>query len=217
MREPIMTRYAGRLCVGLLTSLSIAAALPAAAQAQQGSDPRAGVSAHQPQQPPPRAPGRAPSAPGGSFAPRPGPPMMQGQRPFAPGAWAGPGVFASRPAVAAASGPLNQPAAMHQGFRGDVSHLGAREFGAWHGGQWRHEHHNGRFGWWWVVGGAWYNYPEPLYPYPSYISGDYDEGQSAPAYSWYYCDYPAGYYPYVQSCAYPWRTVPAQPQAPPAY
>jgi hypothetical protein len=30
--------------------------------------------------------------------------------------------------------------------------------------------------------------------------------------SWYYCDNPKGYYPYVQQCRGGWRQVPAQPQ-----
>jgi hypothetical protein len=41
---------------------------------------------------------------------------------------------------------------------------------------------------------------------------------AAPAYvhqssqTWYYCDNPQGYYPYVNSCSTGWRQVPAQPQ-----
>lgn len=31
---------------------------------------------------------------------------------------------------------------------------------------------------------------------------------------WYYCRNPAGYYPYVRSCAEGWQRVPAQPQEP---
>jgi hypothetical protein len=30
--------------------------------------------------------------------------------------------------------------------------------------------------------------------------------------SWYYCDNPQGYYPYVQQCPGGWRQVPARPQ-----
>ncbi len=30
--------------------------------------------------------------------------------------------------------------------------------------------------------------------------------------SWYYCDNPQGYYPYVQQCPRGWRQVPARPQ-----
>jgi len=44
-----------------------------------------------------------------------------------------------------------------------------------------------------------------------------DGGQpsAAPAQSsndWYYCRKPAGYYPYVRSCADGWQRVPSQPQ-----
>src|SRR6202021_464167 len=39
----------------------------------------------------------------------------------------------------------------------------------WRGGLWRHEWHDGRLGWWWIVGDGWYFYPEPLYPYPTYV------------------------------------------------
>jgi len=38
---------------------------------------------------------------------------------------------------------------------------------AWEAGRWRHEVHNGRLGWWWDVGGVWYYYPAPVYPYPN--------------------------------------------------
>jgi hypothetical protein len=37
----------------------------------------------------------------------------------------------------------------------------------WRGGHWRHGNHDGRYGWWWVVGGIWYFYPTPIYPYPA--------------------------------------------------
>jgi hypothetical protein len=54
----------------------------------------------------------------------------------------------------------------------------ARNFGghpyhgrlAWGGGRWRHEMHNGRLGWWWDVGGAWYFYPQQMDGPPTYVS-----------------------------------------------
>src|SRR6202035_3145105 len=54
----------------------------------------------------------------------------------------------------------------------------ARNFGghpyhgrlAWEGGRWHHEIHNGRDGYWWDVGGAWYFYPEPMDGPPTYVS-----------------------------------------------
>jgi len=93
----------------------------------------------------------------------------------------------------------------------------------WVGGHWHHEWHNGRFGWWWFAGGVWYFYDAPVYPYPTVVSETtYLEPVGAPpaaapgvpaAPTYYYCDNPAGYYPYVQSCAMPWRPVPAAPPA----
>src|SRR5271167_4079308 len=41
---------------------------------------------------------------------------------------------------------------------------------AWEGGQWRHEMHNGRLGWWWDVGGVWYFYPQQMDGPPTYVS-----------------------------------------------
>jgi hypothetical protein len=40
----------------------------------------------------------------------------------------------------------------------------------WEGGRWRHEMHNGRYGWWWDVGGVWYFYPQPMDGPPAYVS-----------------------------------------------
>jgi hypothetical protein len=53
-----------------------------------------------------------------------------------------------------------------QNFGGHVYHgrLG------WEGGRWRHEAHNGRYGWWWDVGGVWYFYPQPMEGPPAYVS-----------------------------------------------
>ena len=41
---------------------------------------------------------------------------------------------------------------------------------AWDRGVWRHEWHNGRYGWWWDVGGAWYFYDRPYDGPPTFIS-----------------------------------------------
>ena len=79
------------------------------------------------------------------------------------------------------------PGAMHQGAvpgRGPQNahmargHIQTRNFGghayhgrlAWGGGRWRHEIHNGRDGWWWDVGGAWYFYPQQMDGPPTYVS-----------------------------------------------
>jgi hypothetical protein len=58
-------------------------------------------------------------------------------------------------------------------FRGrDFHHFDERERAIWIGGRWHHDWYGGRFGWWWEVGGVWYFYPEPVYPYPTYIASE---------------------------------------------
>jgi hypothetical protein len=78
-------------------------------------------------------------------------------------------------------------------------------------------------GWWWIAAGAWYFYPEPVYPYPypdPYIPPVVVE-QPTPAPQpaaqfWYYCEASNGYYPYVSSCPSDWKLVPATPPGVPA-
>lgn len=122
----------------------------------------------------------------------------------------------------------------HEFHEHDVHRFGHRDLEVWRGGGWRHEWHNGRQGWWWVVGGVWYFYEAPVYPYPLVVSGTAfveqpvvvapgapvvvqpaapPPPQAAPQPQiWYYCDNPAGYYPYVTNCSTPFRPVPAQPR-----
>ena len=47
------------------------------------------------------------------------------------------------------------------GWRGD-----RHTVEVWRGGNWVHDRHDGRLGWWWVAAGMWYFYPDPVYPYP---------------------------------------------------
>jgi mono/diheme cytochrome c family protein len=78
----------------------------------------------------------------------------------------------------------------------------------WQAGEWRHEGHNGHAGWWWVVGGAWYFYPEPIYPYPRYVSDyTYPLPRIVSNYR-YYCTDPPGFYPEVKECYDPWELIP---------
>jgi hypothetical protein len=63
-------------------------------------------------------------------------------------------------------------------------------------------------------------YPD-YYPYytpdaPTVYVEPQQEAAPAPAYYWYYCTDPAGYYPYVQNCNKAWMTVvpPPEPAAP---
>jgi hypothetical protein len=100
----------------------------------------------------------------------------------------------------------------------DFGHFSPAERGIWRGGQWEHGWHDGRFAWWWTAGGGWYFYPEPVYPFPTYVPPAIIVQQAPPAPSglppsqfWYFCDNPQGYYPYVAACNGPWREVPAKP------
>ena len=100
----------------------------------------------------------------------------------------------------------------------DYAHFRPRELEVWRSGGWRHEWHDGRFAWWWVVGDGWYFYPEPIYPYPTYVPPALIAQQAPPMPTglppmptWYFCDDPQGYFPYVASCMVPWRAVPAMP------
>jgi hypothetical protein len=101
----------------------------------------------------------------------------------------------------------------------------------WRSGYWHNGYHRGQRGWWWVAGGSWYYYPSPVYPYPNpYVPPVVVVREAPPAppaitgppptQFWYYCDRPAGYYPYVPTCPTPWREVApqaaGQPAAPPA-
>jgi len=107
----------------------------------------------------------------------------------------------------------------HEFHERDVHRFRGHDLEVWRGGHWFHEWHNGRFGWWWFAGGIWYWYPEPIYPYPLAVSETlYVEPMAPPpppagavAPSYYYCDNPAGYYPYVTTCSVPFRPVPAAP------
>ena len=91
----------------------------------------------------------------------------------------GPPAGQGRPAAAQGAHP--PPARAVQGRPQGVRYargVQARNFGghayhgrlAWEGGQWRHETHNGHYGWWWDVGGVWYFYPQPLEGPPAYVS-----------------------------------------------
>jgi hypothetical protein len=121
-------------------------------------------------------------------------------------------VLVSSPSLAQHRGPAHGGGhrVEHGGWRDhDIHRFHEHDFDRWRGGAWHHERHDGRLGWWWVVGSVWYFYPVPVYPYPS----PYEPPVGAPPpppQVYYYCDDPPGYYPYVPSCRVPWRTVPAQ-------
>ena len=110
----------------------------------------------------------------------------------------------------------------HDGYRGgwhgDIRHFDRHDYHVWRSGGWRHVWHRGRLGWWWVVGGVWYFYPEPVYPYPNPYIPPFVVAQPPPhptapppVQYWYFCASSNGYYPYVPSCPDGWKTVPATP------
>jgi hypothetical protein len=71
-----------------------------------------------------------------------------------------------------------------------------------------------------------YSYPYP-YPYyyppavvtvpsspPVYIQQSPSAAQQYPTGSWYYCNNPEGYYPYIKACPNGWQQVEPRPPAP---
>jgi hypothetical protein len=109
------------------------------------------------------------------------------------------------------------------GWHGDIAHFHEHDWDRWRGGRWAHEEHDGRLGWWWIAGDAWYWYAAPVYPYPDpYAPPEVvaDAPAAAPPdapvpKTWYYCEAEKGYYPYVATCPSGWKAVPANPSAPP--
>lgn len=102
---------------------------------------------------------------------------------------------------------------------GDIARFREGDLDRWRGGHWFHGRHFGRLGWWWIVGGAWYFYPAPVYPYPdpyippAVVTRVPPPPTPSPPQYWYYCDSVKGYYPYVADCPEGWRRV--APQTPP--
>jgi hypothetical protein len=107
----------------------------------------------------------------------------------------------------------------------DVRHFNEHEFEAWRHGYWHHDWYNGRFGWWFDVGGLWYPYAAPVFPFPLVVAPLVVADAvpvvevtapavvvaplpAAPAAA-YYCGSPAGYYPTVALCPGGWTTQPA--------
>lgn len=104
-------------------------------------------------------------------------------------------------------------------WHGEIREFRTHDLARWRGGYWHHGAHEGHLGWWWVVGGVWYFYPQPIYPYPDpYIPPVVTIQQPAPPTQgpyWYYCDSAGAYYPYVPICPSGWRMVPASPASAP--
>ena len=142
-----------KIIIPLVSAVSL---LALSAQAQDSNAGRGG-------QPPGPGAGAPPHA-NAPHATRQGPPPQQATRVAPPqGAHQGP---AGGPPQGryVARGPMPQRDWGGHAYRGNL---------AWEGGRWRHENHNGRYGWWWDVGGVWYFYPQPMDGPPAYISEDY--------------------------------------------
>jgi hypothetical protein len=92
----------------------------------------------------------------------------------------------------------------------DIHRFHDHDFDVWRTGRWFEGRHGGRAGWWWVLGDAWYYYPQPVYPYPDpYLPPVVVAPPPGPPRQiYYYCPRPRGYFPYVQACTVPWRAVP---------
>lgn len=121
--------------------------------------------------------------------------------------------------ISAAAMGLQPAQAQRHDFHGrDFGGFSSGERQMWRGGQWQQGWHDNRYAWWWIVNGGWYLYPVPVYPYPTYVPPAIIVQRAPPvptglppAQSWYYCDNPQGYYPYVAACNGPWRPVPVTP------
>jgi surface antigen len=119
-------------------------------------------------------------------------------------------------AVTATSLPGSASAEPRGRWRGEIHRFQEHDFEHWRRGRWWHGWHEGREGWWWLAGGVWYWYPAPIYPYPDPYQppGVLVPPGFQPSQVWYYCQSPAGYFPYVPACSVPWQAVPAAPQPP---
>jgi hypothetical protein len=116
----------------------------------------------------------------------------------------------------------------------DIHRFHEHDVVVWRTGGWHHVWHGGQLGWWWVVGGIWYPYAQPIYPYPDPYIPPAVVVQQPPVYVqqqpatppvpatattsaqpeaqyWYFCEQSNGYYPYVRDCPAGWKTVSAEP------
>jgi|APCry1669189241_1035207.scaffolds.fasta_scaffold41585_3 hypothetical protein len=105
--------------------------------------------------------------------------------------------------------------AQHWGHH-EIHRFHERDIGVWRGGRWFHGNYGGRLGWYWVVGGVYYYYSAPIYPYPDpYLPPVITAPPVPTATVWYFCEPTKSYYPYTPTCPVPWQQVPATPGVPP--
>lgn len=111
--------------------------------------------------------------------------------------------------------------AWHSDWRDSSGSRHGHDNHRWPSGRWHHGHHEGRSGWWWIVGGVWYLSAAAAQTYPSYYQAPMTIAPPAlpvppptpvPTSYWHYCANPAGYYPYVAQCAVAWQRVAAVPR-----
>jgi len=105
----------------------------------------------------------------------------------------------------------------------DVRGFTANQWRVWRGGAWRHEYYDGRFGWWYAVGGVYYPYLAPIYPYPLVVAAlVYTDLPADPPlvpvaplralpHVAYHCASPDGFYPALPACDGGWIAVHAGP------
>ena len=96
-------------------------------------------------------------------------------------------------------------------WHADFRHFDRHDYRLWRRGGWRQSWHDGRFGWWWIAGGEWFFYPQPVYPYPdpyAYAPTQTIVVQLPPQplapqpvqQLWYFCDAANGYYVSPKYC-----------------
>ncbi len=122
--------------------------------------------------------------------------------------------FALLFALAATQPGLAQERGHHDPDHWDRAHPRGYDWNRWRRGGWINGWHGGRFGWWWVIDGAWFSYAAPVYPYPQPPVVVVTPPAQVPAGSYYYCPNPSGYYPNVPQCPTGWQMVPAAAPAP---
>jgi hypothetical protein len=102
---------------------------------------------------------------------------------------------------------------------GSVAHS-ANAFEYWgRGGRWVHDRHEGRLGWWWIVGPSWYYYPRPYavtapqtviiqqpVQQPQQVVIEQAAPQVANSPVLYYCKSTETYYPDTMTCPGGWST-----------
>jgi hypothetical protein len=115
--------------------------------------------------------------------------------------------------------PRSERRVVQPHWQGNIARFHEHDWNTWRSGQWAHSRHDGRVGWWWVVGSSWYFYPTPVYPYPSpwepapvvIVPQVESIPTPPPTQYWYYCEASRSYYPYVSTCTSSWKPVPATP------